>query len=249
MLVRPQSGAHLRVLSNGRLDWRGPPDPLYSGMPAYRKTLTELQQELIEQLQALRDSATAYDAGKLWEAKRLAATAYILLHDSGQKSLLNRLNLRRSIQFVSTVKPPQVGSPLPLAMIEGNAFTGSVTYAPFLEQQSTHRRDLKFSSWYHEPVFVLDSGKELSRKNLIYALRNQMGGGHVDGVVTDEAVNWLKAGPHVMSASPWLDQHGNPAVDVPFATNHHSGPIPNGHWATMRQIAWELDFSFARCGR
>lgn len=218
-------------------------------MPAHTKTSDELQQELFEQLEALRDSAAAYDSGKLREAKRLAAVAYILLHDSGQKSLLSRLGVRRDMQFLSTVKPAEVGSPLPLAMIEGNIFTGTVTYAPFLDQESSHRRDLKFSKWYKEPVFALDSGKQLSRMNLIHALRNQMGGGHVDGVVSDEAVHWLRRGAHTISAeTPWLDETGKAAEDVPFETSGYCGPIPNGHWATMRQIAWELNFSLARSG-
>ncbi|HYN45978.1 MAG TPA: hypothetical protein VES64_04735 [Allosphingosinicella sp.] len=220
-------------------------------MPAYVKTRTDLENELTDQLSALRDSATAYDAGKLWEAKRLAATAFILLHDGGRRtqSLLTQLGIRRGMTFTSTVKPPEANSPLPLAMINVDVVNGVATYAPFLDGQSTHRNELKFSKWYDERVFETGAGRPLSRKNLIYALRNQMGGGHVDGEIEDEAVHWLTKGVHtVTSDDPWRDEAGNVVEDVPFAKPFQGGSVPNGHLATMRQIGWELDFSLRRAG-
>jgi hypothetical protein len=81
--------------------------------------------------------------------------------------------------------------------------------------------------WYSEAVFFTGNGKALSRKNLIFSLRNQMGGSHVDPTIKDE---------------------GNVTDDIaPFAAMS-GGAVPNGHFATMRQIAWELDASLIRAG-
>ncbi len=113
-------------------------------MPPYVKTEAELREELREQVAALRASSAAYDAGERWEATRLAATAYILLHDGGRRSqsLLTRLNLRRELSFISSVKPD---APLPLAKIDGNVFTGEHTYSPLLGEFPTTHRVLRFS--------------------------------------------------------------------------------------------------------
>jgi hypothetical protein len=217
-------------------------------MHAHRKTRSELEAELAEQLEALRDSASAYDSGKFWEAKRLAAVAYILLYDGGQTALLDQLGLKSAMLFTSTVAPPDSRPILPLAIIQGSIQDGKVSYVPFLDEWSTSRRELKWSKWMSETVYELGSGKKLSRKNLIYLLRNKMGGGHVDGAIENEALNWLKSGAHEIRADgPWRDANGNPVDNVPFP-DQYSGRIPNGHWATMRQIAWELDYSFRRHG-
>jgi hypothetical protein len=90
------------------------------------------------------------------------------------------------------------------------------------------------------------AGKKLSRKNLIFALRHQMGGGHVDANITDDALQWLVRGAHVLSPEQWKDAQGN-VVESP-APEVASGPVPNGHWATMRQIGWELDFALTSLG-
>ncbi|HEX8363762.1 MAG TPA: hypothetical protein VF603_00585 [Allosphingosinicella sp.] len=219
-------------------------------MPAYVKTQRDLESELDDQIAALRDSAVAYDGGKRWEAKRLAATAFILLHDGGRKtqSLLTQLDLKRVMKFVSTVKPANAASPLPLAVINLSFSKGTSSYEPFLDEQSTHRTELKFSKWYAEHVFELGNGRKLSRMNVIYALRNQMGGGHVDGSIEDEAVHWLTKGVHTIGPTePSTDEDGN-LVEGPFPLIP-SGRVPNGHLATMRQIAWELDFSFQKIRR
>ncbi|MEZ5743411.1 MAG: hypothetical protein R3D89_06720 [Sphingomonadaceae bacterium] len=53
---------------------------------------------------------------------------------------------------MSTVKPAEIGSPLPLAKIVIEPLGDNSTYAPFLEADSTHREWVKFSKWYNESV-------------------------------------------------------------------------------------------------
>ncbi len=51
-------------------------------MARHRQTDPELMQHLYEQMGFLRRSAEGYDAGDFSEAKRLATTLRLLLHDT-----------------------------------------------------------------------------------------------------------------------------------------------------------------------
>jgi len=215
---------------------------------AHHKSAAELQQELLEQAEALRASAAAYDGGALWEAKRLAVTAYMLLHDGGRnsKSLLGQLGLKGPM--MSTALSGD-SSPLPLAVVTLDFKPGGkgMTFKPFLDEHSSQRRIIPFSKWYEESVF--SNGRlNLSRKNLIFTLRDQAGGAHVDKKITDEAFQWLRVNStiHISTGPPMvqLDADGNEVVCPPELekiTAPLDGPVPNGHLASMRQIAWEID--------
>lgn len=220
-------------------------------MATYIKTNVELQQELYEQVAALRASSENYDAGARWEAKRLATTTYILLNDGGRnnKALLTQLGLKESLRFISTVKPATADgeSPLPLATIVIRMAHGDYTYQPFLDA-ATNRREISFSKWYDETVFLTGNGKVLSRKNLIFSLRDQMGGSHVDSTIKDEAFHWLTRGAHTISPGPITDDSGNVTDDIAPFVAMSGGYVPNGHFATMRQIAWELNTSLVHAG-
>lgn len=216
-------------------------------MARHRRTREELEQELREQAEALRASAAEYDNGKRWEAKRLATTAYVLLHDGGQsRSLLGQLGLKG--QMLSTAKHDGA-SPMPLATIAMDMKAGGkgMTFEPLLDQHSTECRMMSFNRWYAEDVFI-GRHLRLSRKNLIFTFRSQAGGAHVDPDITDDSFQWLKtSGPiYVLSGppSPAIDQYGNEVPCPPELENIFAdlnGPVPNGNFASMRQIAWEID--------
>jgi hypothetical protein len=207
----------------------------------------ELKQELREQAQALRMSAASWDQGHLWEAKRLAATAYILLHDGGRnsKSLLGQLGLKGAM--LSTADHDD-SAPMPLAIITLDVKAGGkgATFTPRLDQHSTKRASLPFNRWYDENIGA--GGRRLSRKNLIFTFRSQAGGAHVDAGISDDAFQWLRAdGPIHLTSSPSgpaRNANGNEVECPPELENIYadlSGPVPNGHSASMRQIAWEID--------
>lgn len=217
-------------------------------MTRHIRSREELEQELREQAEALRASAASYDQGRLWEAKRLATTAYILLHDGGRnsRSLLGQLGLKGPM--LSTAKHDD-SSPMPLAVIEMDVRAGGkgVTFKAFLDEHSTERSMLSFSKWYEETVFINGSHR-LSRKNLIFTFRSQAGGAHVDANITNEAFQWLRTNSpiQISSGSPGLarDAQGNEVECPPELENIFadlSGPVPNGDAASMRQIAWEID--------
>lgn len=87
-------------------------------------------------------------------------------------------------------------------------------------------RWLSFGKWYEEAIFKAASGRSLSRKNLIASLRNQDGGSHIDGLLRDENYVALKTDPDPRMRGE--DQ-----------------ALPRAHYATMRQVAWELERSLA----
>lgn len=212
----------------------------------------ELEQELREQAAALRASASGYDSGDLWEAKRLAVVAYVLLHDSGKnsQSLLGQLGLKG--EMISTADLSG-NSPLPLADISGNAFTGECTFSPFFDMKREVWHRLPFKKWYKEPIFV-DGSLRLTRMNLIHTFRSKAGGAHSDRLIDDDAFRWLQKGSpiHVSAgASVTRDADGNEIETPPELAglfNIPSGPIPNAHYASMRQIAWEVDRALAALG-
>ncbi len=71
-------------------------------MAKYKQTDQDLRNHLCEQLRFLRASAASFDEGVEGEAKRLAATIRLLVHDakkSKSKSLLHQLNLKHAIRM------------------------------------------------------------------------------------------------------------------------------------------------------
>lgn len=210
------------------------------GVADYHRSPEELREELSEQAEALRSSAAAYDAGKLWEAKRLATTSYILLHDGGQKSrsLLGQLGLRGPM--LSTADHACGLLPLATVTVDVVAGRGGMTWVPRLDENSAVRQMLPFKKWYKEPVF--ESGSlRLTRQNLIFTFRHQAGGAHVDKAITDDAFQWLRRDSpiHIKTEPTASEDEYPPELRGMFA--EYDGPVPNGHFATMRQIAWELD--------
>ena len=75
-------------------------------MPKYRQTQQELLDHLREQLHFLGTSAASFDRGFEGEAKRLAATVRVLVHDTKKsKSLLHLLGLKQAIRMYNTADP------------------------------------------------------------------------------------------------------------------------------------------------
>ena len=75
-------------------------------MAKHRQTDPELMEHLNEQMGFLRRSAEHYDGGDFSEAKRLATTLRVLLHDSEKsKSLLTQLSVKDKLRFVDTAGP------------------------------------------------------------------------------------------------------------------------------------------------
>lgn len=223
-------------------------------MARFSKSMAELHEELGVQLKALRSSAVAYDTGEEWEARRIATVIHILLHDGkrGTRSLLTLIEMRSSLKLQSTrsaggINPPvtegligRLESPLVTLRIEG----GSSKYVPSLASgiRATTGTWMPVDEWWEQEVFSTLDGEEYSRRKIAQIVRDQDGGGHVDAGISDQ-VYWERSREGYSpteAAGPTL----GPAL-LGDAWKHR----PNNVFAAiLRQMAWELDVSFARLG-
>jgi len=187
---------------------------------------------------ALIASSNSYDAGNKWEAKRLATTAYTILHDGGRnsKSLLGQMGAKDSALFLSTNQPPDVPGIQTISILGGMCAVewgaDGPNYVPVLEN-SFEKRYLGFDSWWNEVVFTNTRGQSITRKNLVFSLRSQDGGSHFDPSLPDNAYLHMKDGSDTSMRA--FAGELKPTVNM-----SDSMPIQNGHLAIMRQVAYEL---------
>jgi hypothetical protein len=143
-------------------------------------TESELREHLDEQLEFLESSAEAFDAGKTGEAKRMALTIRVLLHQTRKShSLIDQLGMKAT-PFWNTSHPETPGNLLPhmglLAMRFDNA--GGFYVAPL--DTRDHARSVGFDDWWTEVVISDGDGQPMTRQNLVIFAANQDGGGHID---------------------------------------------------------------------
>lgn len=192
---------------------------------------------LNEQLGAIKASSAAFDAGETWEAKRLATAAYVILHDGKGRtvSLLTQLGVKEKISLISSsvpANPNNLVAEMPLVAV---AVKGSdADYLPLcsIGGGPIQPRLMSFSEWWEEPVFTDNQRMTLSRKTLVITLRDQEGGAHFD----DEIKDVIYRAVAYNNAAGWLcGRPGEPGKPID----------PGPHFATMRQIAWEIEQSLS----
>lgn len=191
---------------------------------------------LADQHRSLVVNGRSFDDGERWQARSLAVTAYLLVHDGGRnsKSLLGQLGLKGMPRYLSSSRgfkmehadPDARGieayPPITLAIYRLD--DAGVSYQPLchaIGMQHWYRR-LKFKKWYGEYIFKTARGRTLTRENLIHTVRSKDGGAHLDPLINDEAYELLARDP-------------DPLFEV------EGGVLPGAHFASMRQIAWELE--------
>jgi hypothetical protein len=199
------------------------------------QTRSELLAALGTQMDFLRRSSAAFDAGHQNEAIRLATPVRVLVHQTASShALLAQLGLLDSLGFVDTAVDARVKrevgphgqtmlrqttSPGVLAGIGLEA--GGLRFFPLMGGEKAPR--VAFADWW-EPDLVPPTATErgISRKWLVLAMTNQGGGAHVDPSVDARYAAFL------------ANQAGLSISDT-------SSPIVNSvaHVA-MRQIAHEI---------
>jgi hypothetical protein len=155
-------------------------------MAKVKQSKTELEKQLREQIGFLITSCRLYDEGRHAEAKRLAGTLRILLHETKQsKSLLGQLHLR-DISWIDTAvpyDPENLVSHVGLVSIQFDEPSGRI---PWLIPKGTPNGELKkseFNKWWSHPVIVAVASTEkrfFSRQNIILNVADTDGGAHVD---------------------------------------------------------------------
>jgi hypothetical protein len=182
----------------------------------------DLAEHFSDHVAFLSASSEAFDSGRSGEAKRLATSLRVLLHDTQHShSLLGQLG-RLGARFISSALPhePQSfgthGGLVMIAVSKGN----TSYYAPL--DDAICRRWLRFKGWWNEVVFVDAQRATLSRRDLILAVADQDGGAHVDPLLSE---TYAKLSRH--NSMGWTEHPGNM-------------PIPNAERAAVRQIAHEV---------
>lgn len=189
------------------------------------RTSEELEALLKEQLQFLQASADAFDGGFEGEAKRLAVSIRVLLHDTNNSHSLLGLLGKKDISFVDTALPETRGNELPHGGLVVMTLGGSKprVLAP-LDDTMTPATSLRFDAWWHAVAFRDDKSKTLSRKDLILIAANQDGGAHVDPDLNETYARLSKD-----NSFGWV-------ATTPAGT----APMPGPEKAAIRQIAHEV---------
>lgn len=220
-------------------------------MARHRQTDPELMEHLYEQMRFLRRSAEHYDAGDFSEAKRLAATLRVLLHDTQQSvSLLTQLDLKKKLRFVDTAGDV---APNTFERLLGNRFRAGISIgtplAPVtwgdwgfafiarLEDHRTRYRRRRFERWWNSNVVVsIPPDFRLTRRDLVLGVANQDGGAHIDAYLKERFAGVARQrfirGPK----------------DKPLAIATIQRPEPKGPanptLPMIRQIAYEVTKTF-----
>ena len=150
------------------------------------QTQQDLQRQLQEQIQFIKSSALAFDSGFDAEAKRLAVSLRVLLHDtSSSRSLLSLLNLK-NIKFYDTAvdyDPRNLATTWGLVIIKmtvGPTPQKPKYIAPLDNPSKASIPLVDFEIWWNKIVFADNQRRKLKRKDLILSAANQDGGAHVD---------------------------------------------------------------------
>jgi hypothetical protein len=190
----------------------------------------------------LATSSELFDQGHIAEAKRLAITIRILVHDtSSSHSLLGQLGIKDTLRYIDTSLEPDIpraervsdGSwrmsvrkDAGLAQIRMTA--GTMYFWPSLEARP-RRRLAAFDNWWTDAVLSDSQGREFSRRDLVLGLAHQDGGAHVD--------------PELETAYAALSRSNS------LGWNVHVGgellSLESPVLANVRQIAFELRLTIA----
>ena len=156
----------------------------------------ELLGYLREQIKFLISSTNSYDKGFEEEAKRLAATIRVLVHDTKESSSLLTSLQKKDIPFYDSGtdwESDHTVSLTGLANMKFSPTSGLEHYAPLddLQPGRSSKKKVTFSDWWSKVIY-LDNKQKLNRKELILNTANKLGGTHVDPNL-DEAYRRLKS--------------------------------------------------------
>jgi hypothetical protein len=181
-----------------------------SKMTRTPQSADDLTAHLSEQLGFLRRSANAYDEGYTDEAKRLATTIRVLVHDTvSSTSLLQQLN-EKTRAFHDTAIPGVPGNLATYgALVQMALGPNGDVYVPFLDgpfPSGWTPVGVAFDKWWRRIVFTNPERLAMSRKDLVLAVANQDGGAHIDPSLSEayaalsrqNAMGWVfeKEGAH-----------------------------------------------------
>ena len=141
--------------------------------PRVAKTEIELRRIFNEQVLMLADRCDAYYEGKHYEASSVASIVHNFVYDHGKKSqsLLGQLGMKSALTFLDS----RSRNRLTIASMRG---IWPITPTPHAQYTNDNR--YSFDEWWEKQEFnVKFSDISFTRAELIGAVRNQEGGGHI----------------------------------------------------------------------
>ncbi len=183
----------------------------------------DLEKHLSNTLYFIESSSSSFDRGFEQEAKRLATSVRVLVHDTrSSHSLLKQLD-KKGIKFYDSCRPEHEESVVYHGLIGRFLGQSSKNIVPNLDVDTPQLTD--FDTWWNGCVIRDNQGNRFSRKDLILAVADQDGGAHVDPTLNKQYAQLSRE-----NTLGWMSQKsgGNWEQD--------KGPES----ATVRQIAHEL---------
>lgn len=161
------------------------------------RSRAELLEFFDEQIGFLERSNHAFDEGHLSEAKRMATTLRVLIHNTRTShALVNQLDFHDTLTWVDTAGMPDPENLLPewglvQTGLGNNDGKGEPIFRaplddrpPKLIQTKSGRvprgSRIPLNDWWIEPVVRDADGELFSRRDFVLALANKEGGAHVD---------------------------------------------------------------------
>ena len=197
-------------------------------MPRIRQSKSELEQHLKDQISFLIASCKSYDEGHHVEARRIATSLRILLHDTWKsKSLLGQLRLR-NILWIDTASRYDKDSLVSfVGLISVKFESGRIPrLVPRGLKDDEEIRKQEFNKWWSHPVIVAVTKPDktfFSRQNLILNVANTDGGAHVDPDLEGE----------------YIELSRKNSVGYSATVNGKKYPMLNPELPCLRQIAHE----------
>lgn len=202
-------------------------------MPRTTQSKAELFVHLEEQMVFIIRSCSEYDKGDTSEAKRIAASIRILLHDTkSSRSLFSQLELK-SMGFINTA-PLTLPSPKHsfLGLIQTKItihddLTPSGKHHPLLDHRPQGwppARKRFFPEWWNQIVLTDMRGSLFSRRALVMAVANTDGGAHIDPALD----------------SDYAELSRKNSIGYAVGLNDNITPIDKSELASIRQIAHEV---------
>lgn len=189
------------------------------------QSATELTEHFSEQLGFLQSSAESFDNGIEVEAKRLANTLRLLLHETKTcRSLVGQIG-QGDARFLSSLCPDSPGNQFTYSGLTSMVVSPSIIkYIPHLDDIPTEfLRLLSFEDWWNE-IIIRDKKNVFTRKEIILHVADKDGGAHVDPKLEGDYAE--------LSRNNSL---GNFATHGSVTT-----PLMRPELATVRQIAHEI---------
>lgn len=156
-----------------------------------KPSLDDLHNYLKEQIQFLIISSNLYDQGITSEAKRLAVTIRVLVHDTGSSvSLLNHLGCKKKMYYYNTAIPE---TKFGLCGISTTSEGGGKTvYSAPLDSGGSKRKEnpwVPFDKWWTDTNVLNDGKNKFTRSDFVRYMANQDGGAHVGKKLNEKYVD------------------------------------------------------------